>query len=435
MQVSVENLSKVEKRLKVVVPSQRIEKAMDQQLAVFVKKADVKGFRPGKVPLSIVKQRFAQEIRSEAINSVIQETLNEAIQQEKLYPISQPRVETKVGAADLEYTATFDILPEVGDIHFNPEGLEKLVAKVTDEDVKQTIERVREQHVSWIKVERAAQEKDKIKGKIQMFGEDELPMTPESLPLEFVLKNEASIFGWNLLEKLEGARAGEIKKFSHTLPEQSFLQGMAGKTLSFHIEILEVFEPSLPALDKAFAEKLGIKSGEMQDLYAEIRKQLELNSKRTARSQLKQAVFDKLLEQNPIDVPQSLVVREARNLHDENCRAAGHEHHKHSQEDEAQFAKHGKKRIQLGLLVGEVASKNQIKPLPERIDAYLTEFASVYADPSEYIRQMRANKEGMKEIETFVLEDQIVEKLLENVSIVEKEISYEDLITKGHGAE
>lgn len=436
MQVLVESLSKVEKRVKVIVPSQRVEKAIDEQFVVFAKKVDLKGFRPGKVPLQVVKQRFAQEVKHEAINALIRETLNEAIHQQNLQPISQPRVETQLGSTDLEYTATFDILPETGPVQFNPDHFEKKTAIVTDKDVEQTLERVREQNVQWEKVNRKAQEKDKINGKIQMFTEDGNPMTPDSMPLEFILRNEPSIFGWNLTDKLAGAEIGEMKQFSHTLPPESFLQGLAGKTLEFRIEVLDIFEPSLPALDDAFAKRLGIKSGELQELRSEIRKQLELNLKRTMRSLLKESVFDKLLEQNPIEVPQSLVDREAKHLHDDHCKgtAAGHAH-KHSQEDEAQMKAMAKKRIQLGLLVGEVASKNKIKTLPERVEAYLLEFASVYADADEYIRRMKADQEGMKEIETFVLEDQIVEKLLENVSIVEKEVSYEELIMQGNTAQ
>lgn len=432
MQVSVESLSTVEKRLTVVVPSQRVEKAVDAQLAIFAKKVDIKGFRPGKVPLDYVKQRFGQEVRNEAINAIIQETLNEAIHQEKLHPISTPRVETKPGSATgLEYTATFDILPETGAVNFKVDRLEKLTATIAEKDIDQTIERVREQNLLWKKVDRAAQEKDKLSGKIQMFGEDGKPLTPESMPLEFVLKNEPSIFGWNLKEKLEGTQAGAEKQFSHVLPQESFLQGMAGKTMEFKIEVLEVFEPQLPEVDEVFVKKLGIKSGELQELRAEIRKQLELNLKRSVKSLLKEQVFEKLIEQNPLEIPASLIKREAKHLHDESCSMEQHSHHNHSPEDEAHFSEVAKKRIQLGLLVGEVASKNKLKPLPERVNDYLAEFASVYADSDEYVRRVKADKNKLKEIETFVLEDQIVEKLLENVSIVEKEVSYEKLITQG----
>lgn len=433
MQVSVENLSKVEKRVTITVPLQRVEKAFDTQLAVFAKKVDLKGFRPGKVPLDYVKQRYGQAVRDEAINALIQETFNEAIRQEKLYPVSAPRVEKKPGAsgADLEYTATFDILPETGAVQFKLDRLEKLTAVITENDIEQTLTRVREQNTLWQKVERPAQENDKLSVKIQMITEEGKPLTPESLPLEFVLRDEPSIFGWNLMEKLAGVQAAEEKKFSHALPQETFLQGMGGKTLEFQIQVVEIFEPLLPALDEAFAKKLGIKSGELQELRSEIRKQLELNLRRTTRSLLKEKVFESLLEQNPLEIPPSLIEREAKQLHDENCSMGQHAgRHNHSKEDEAQFAALAKKRIQLGLLVGELSSKNDIKPSSARVDEYLAEFASVYADSEEYIRRIKADKKGLKEIEAFVLEDQIVEKLLENVSIVEKEVSYEKLITQ-----
>jgi len=431
MQVSVESPSKVERRLTIVVPSQRIEQAVDAEVVKFAKTADIKGFRPGKVPPELVRKRFGQEVRNEAINSVIQETLNEAIRQEKLLPINQPRVETKLSSAEngLEYIATFEILPEIGPISFNIDKLEKLTAQVSEQDIKNTIERVREQHVKWKKVDRAAREKDKVSGKIQMYGEDGKPLTPESMPLEFVLKDEPSIFGWNLLEELKETKAGEERTFKHTLPQEAFLQGMAGKTLEFKIEVIEVAEPELPAIDAEFAKKLGIKSGDIEELHAEIRKQLELNLKRSIKSSMKQKVFEKLMENNPLDLPKSLIAREAQHLHDENCSMNQHGgQHKHNAEDQAYFEELAKQRIHLGLLVGEAISKHKLNPSSERVNEYLAEFASVYADADEYIKRVKADQRQLKEIETFVLEDMVVEKLLENVSIIEKEVSYEELI-------
>jgi trigger factor len=436
MQVSVESPTKVVRRLTVVVTAQQVEQAFDSQLAVFAKKAEIKGFRRGKVPLNIIKQRFAQEVRSETIHNLIQSTLNDAIRQEKLQPISTPRIETKQAEPgnSLEYIATFDVLPEVGEVNFKLDSLEKLTATVTEQDVDSTIERLREQHVHWNTVARAAHEKDKINAKIQMFLEAGVPLTPQSMPLEFVLKDEPSVFGWNLKEKLEGAQAGDEKRFSHTLPQDSFLQGMAGKTLEFKIEIVTVAEAQLPAIDSDFVKKLGMESGELQELRSEIHKQLDLNLKRSVKSLLREQVFEQLLQQNPLEIPVSLIEREAKHLHDENCSMTQQGQHKHKPEDEAYFMEMAKKRIQLGLVVGEFATKNKLSPSPQRIDEHITELASVYTDSSQYIRQIKSDKRALKEIESAVLEDQVVEKLLENVSIDEKKLSYEELIKFQKGA-
>ncbi|HVY53467.1 MAG TPA: trigger factor [Gammaproteobacteria bacterium] len=431
MQVAVENLTKVQRRLTIVVPSQRVEQAFDAQLAIFAKNADIKGFRPGKVPLALVKQRFGQAVRSEAINSLIQETLHEAIQQERLFPINTPKVETKaIASADnsLEYTATFDVLPEIGTVNFAVEKLEKLTANITEQDIDQTVNRLREQHLNWIKVDRAAKENDKINGKIQMFLEDGTALTQEKMPLDFVLKDQASIFGWNMLEKLKGSKAGDEIDFSHTLPEDSFLQGMSGKTLLFKIEVSEIFEPEMPEMDQALVKKLGIESGDVNELRSEIQKQLELNLKRTVKGSLREKVFEKLLEQNPIEIPSSLVEREAKHLHDQNCQMGGQHGHHHSKEDEEYFLAVAKKRIQLGLLVNEYASKNKIEASPEKINEHIAEIASVYTDSDEYVRRIKADKRSMKEIETFIMEDQVVEKLLANVTLVEKQVTYDNLI-------
>lgn len=429
MQVSVEDLNKAERRLTIVVPAQRLDQAFEAQLAIFAKKADIKGFRPGKVPLSFIRQRFSQDVRNEAVNSVIQETLTEAIRQEKLYPISTPRVETKtVASADnsLEYTATFDILPEIGSVEFKADKIEKLTAVITDKEIDETISQLSQQYVNWKKVDRPAKEGDKVTGTIQIFGEDGTALTKEKMPLDFVLKNQSSAFGWNMLEKLQGTKAGDELQFNHTLPQETLLQGMAGKALEFKIEINDVLEAQIPEMDENLVKKLGIESGSIEELRNEIRKQLELNLKRTVKNLLREKVFDKLLEQNPLEIPRSLIEKEAKYLHDENC--SGDQGHHHSKEDEEYFANVAKKRVQLGLLVREYATKNKIAPSVERVDEHIAEIASVYTDSDEFVRRIKADKRSIKEIETFVLEDLVIEKLLANVTIVEKEVSYEKLI-------
>lgn len=432
MQVSVESPTTVEKRVTVIIPPPRVEQALNTEITAYAKQATMKGFRPGKVPVSYIQRRFAgekdfaQQLRDRAIQGLIQETLQAAIAQVKLRPISSPKIETKATTPSLEYVATFEVMPEVGTVHFALDSIEKKTAVVQEEDVNNTLERLKEKHVIWAKVDRAAEEKDKIKAKIELILEDGTSLTKESVPIEFVLIDQPTIFGWLPKEKLMGCLPGDHKNFTHTLPAESLLQSMAGKTLEFKIEILEVNCPELPEFTSDFIKSLGIPSGELEALRGEIRKQLEFNLKRTEKSLLKESVFEKLMVQNPMDLPASLIAQEAKHLHDENC--STHGQHQHSPEDQGQFQEIAKKRLLLALLVGEVVTRHKLTPSPERIDHYIADLASAYEDPENYIQKIKADKQTMKEIESAVLEQLVVEKLLENVTITEKEVSYQELI-------
>lgn len=427
MQVSVEAPSKIQRRVTVVVPVQTLDKAYDQRIVKLSKTAKVNGFRPGKVPLDVIKQRFGDSARQEALSEVIQSSLYSAMEQEKLSPVGVPTVEPKtiVPGQPLEFVATFDILPIVESVNFNVPSIEKQVSTIKDEDVDRVIEHLREQHTTWTKVDRAAQEKDQAVVDFSGSIDGVVFQGGEAHDYPIVLGSKTMIPGFE--EGIIGLKAGDHKVVPVTFPENYFAKEVAGKIAEFKINVIKVMEPSLPALDETFIKKLGVKSATLEDLRSDIRSNLERELDRVVKLKLKGQVFDKLLEQNSLEIPQALIEREAARIHDElHPHHKGHDHG-HSEAEMAMFNKAGARNVALGILVGEVVKQHKITPDKDRIQAYITSISAAYENPDEVSQWYATNKRAMAEVEMQILEEQVVEKLLEGVQVTEKVLSYQEL--------
>lgn len=427
MQVSVEATSKIERRVTVIVPVEKVDEAYDKRIGNLMKTANVKGFRPGKVPVEYIKQRYGDSARQEALSEVIQSSLYAAINQEKLNPVGVPSVLPKsvVPGQPLEFVATFEVLPELTAVNFTMTSVEKHISSINDEDISKVINHLRDQHTTWRKVDRAAQEKDQVvldfRGSI-----DGKPFTGgEAHDYPIVLGSKMMIPGFE--EGLIGATAGEERTLPVTFPENYFAKEFAGKAAEFSTKIIKVSEPVTPEMDGAFIKKLGVKSGNVEDLHAEIRKNLERELARMIKAKMKTQVFNALLEQNPVDVPKALIEREAKRIHDQVHPHHANDHdHGHSEDEMQGFNDAAKKNVVLGLLVGELIKKYTLTPDKERVQAFITSHAAAYENPSEVIGWYSNNKRRMAEVEMQVLEEQIVEKLLEGVQVTEKMLSYDD---------
>ncbi len=429
MQVSVESPSKLERRLTIVVPAEKFNEVYDKRIANLAKSAKVAGFRPGKAPLTVIKQRYGDTARQEALSDVIQSSLYDAINQEKLNPVGVPTVEPKMVAPDqpLEFVATFEVLPEVENLRFDINKLEKQVATIANEDIERVIAHLRSQHGQFKKVDRAAQDKDQIvidfRGSI-----NNVPFAGgEAREFPIVLGNKSMIPGFE--EGIMGMKAGDEKVIQVTFPNDYPSAEVAGKVADFAIKAIRVSEPELPEVNEAFVKKLGVKSGNLTDLHAEIQKNLERELARVIDSKLKTQVFDKLLEQNSIEIPRALIEREASRIHDEVHPHHGHEH-AHTESEMAAFNDAAKRNVALGLLVAAVVKQHNISTDKARVQSYLTKQASAYENPTEVMEWYAKNKRAYAEMEMQVLEDQVVEALLKNVHVAEKMMSYNELISQ-----
>lgn len=426
MQVSVEKVSNVERRLTITVPASQVEAAYKQQLNQYAQKANIKGFRPGKAPLAVITQRFGQDAHKDAISSVIQSTLMDAIREQNLRPINQPMVEPKsVSTSEpLEYIATFEILPEMETIKFSMDKIEKLTVPVEAADVDRVIEQLRKQYTKWNLVDRGAQKDDRLVIDYYAIfeGKSDIENKIENFPI--ILGSGAMLPGFE--DGLMGAKAGEERTLNLKFPEDFNVKERAGKPVDFVVQIKQVFEADMPKLDTTFIQSLGVKTGDLEEFKTQIRQSLEQERDRILKDKLKEQVFKTLLDQNPLDVPKSLIAREAKSIHDEVYQHQAHDHHAHTEEENQQFNDIASKRVALGLLMNEYTQQNGLKADPERVKARINEIASVYETPAEVIAYLSSD-ERRAGIESQVLEDQILDKLMENVPSEEKTMSYAEL--------
>jgi len=430
MQVSVESPSHIERRLTVVVPFEQVEEAFDKRIVKIAKTAKFKGFRPGKVPLEQVKQMYGQTARQEALSEIIQSTLYSALDQEKLNPVGAPMVEprTVVPGQPLEYIATIEVLPAISNVNFELTQVEKEITTVEDKDVDNVIEKLREQNAKWNVVNREANNKDQII--IDFVGTiDGQPFAGgEAKNYAITLGSKMMLPGFE--EGLLGAKADENRTISLTFPENYFAKDVAGKVAEFAIQVKKVFEAELPPLDENFVKRLGVKSGQYDDLKREINKNLQREANRLMKAKLKKKIFDHLVEKNPIEVPKALIERETNRLHDQLHPHHGKEH-AHSDEEMATFQTMAKQNVILGLLMAELMKQHAISPDANRMQEVIQEMASAYENPEEVVSMIQKDKKNRAEIEMQVLEEQVMAKMLESVLVTEKIIPYQDFV-KGH---
>ena len=314
MQVSVEATSALERRMTVGVPAARIESAVDKSLQQTARRAKVPGFRPGKVPMSVIRQRYEGAARQEALGDLIQETFYEAVVEQKLNPAGAPSIEPKVfeKGKDLEYVATFEVFPEIKLAGFEGIAVERPQAEVGDADVDTMLDVLRKQNTRFEAVERAAENGDQITidfvGKID--GEAFAGGSAKGVPL--VLGSGRMIPGFE--DALVGVKAGEERVINPTFPEDYQNLDLAGKTAEFTVNVTAVAAPALPELNDAFFALFGVKEGGLEGFRAEVRKNMERELRQAIKTKVKNQVMEGLLETNPVEVPKALVADEVNRL-------------------------------------------------------------------------------------------------------------------------
>lgn len=425
MQVSVEKVNQVERRLTIVVPAEQVEAAYTQKINQFAQKANIKGFRPGKAPMTVIQERFGQDARQDALGEVIQNALYQALTEHKLNPMSTPQVEPKLMQANqpLEFTASFEVLPEIEQIAFSVDSLEKINVDIKEDDIDRVIDQLQKQYTKWNKVERPATAEDRIV--INYYATFEGKSDKEQEIKDFPLDLSAKVMIPGFEAGLVGVKAGEERVLSLAFPAEYANAERAGKPIEFTVTVKSVQEAERPALDEAFVKRLGIASGQLEDLKKQIRQSLTFERDRLVKERLKDQVFKELIEQNPLSLPKSLVAREAKNIHDE-MHPQHHDHHNHSPEEMAGYEDVAKKRVALGLLIGEFAKKEGIKADDARMKARIEEIASVYENPKEVIEWLSSDQQRSG-IEAQVLEDEVLDKLMSKTLIKEKSMTYAEL--------
>jgi trigger factor len=432
MTVSVEALSGLERKVTVSVPTAAIEDAVSARLLNLVHRVKIHGFRPGKAPMQVVKQRYADGVRDEVARELVQSSLYEALQQHALVPAGTPHIEPGqlVAGEDFIYTAHFEIFPEVHVNELRQTELEIAEASVVDADVDALLEKLREQNKTWSEVTRAAVMGDRLTIDFEGFI-DELPLdNAREQGYEFVLGEGQMIEGFE--SGLVGAECNTPVVLNLTFPEAYHESKLAGKPVRFEIVVTKIEAGVLPELNDEFALKFNITEGGIDALKKDIKANMVRELERRLGSLNRETIFDALLAVNPFDVPAALVEREIANLkHEMYHRVFGHEHSDNEKIPDfprVLFEAQARRRVHMGLLFSEYVKKHEMAVDPVRVDAMIDKHCAAYED-SEGMRAWYHEKpERMAEVEALVMEEQVAEKIVENVTLSKKKISYDEVM-------
>ena len=427
MQVSVESTSALERRLTIGVPAERIESEVTKRLQQTARRAKVPGFRPGKVPMSVIRQRYEDSARQEALGDLIQSSFYEAIVAEKLNPAGAPSVEPKVfeKGKDLEYVATFEIYPEIQVAGFEGITVERPQAEVSEADVDNMLDILRKQNTRFEAVERAAENGDQLNidfvGKIE--GEAFAGGSAKGTAL--VLGSGRMIPGFE--DALVGAKAGEERVITPTFPEDYQNLELAGKTAEFTVTVNAVAAPVLPELNEQFFALFGASEGGLEGFRAEVRKNMERELRQAIKSKVKNQVMEGLLAANPVELPKALVANEVQRLRVQAVQQFGG-NIKPEQLPAELFEEQAKRRVSLGLIIAEVVKQAELKPDDARVRELIEEMASAYQEPEQVVAWYHKNEQQLGEVRSVVLEEQVVDTVLQKAKVTDKPVSYEEAV-------
>lgn len=427
MQVSVETAEGLKRRLKVQVPSSRVEEAVQNRLRDMRGKVKLQGFRPGKVPFKVVEKRYGPQVRGEVLDEVVRSTYAEALEENALRPAGAPEIQplNVEAGQDLEYEASFEIIPAIEIQGIESIELKRPAVDIADTDIDRIMQRLRRQHAEYSVVDRAAAEGDQITidfdGKVD--GEDFAGNTGEDVPVPL---GEGQMPG-PFEEQLIGLKAGDEKTLDYEFPEAFPDEQIAGKTAQFAVKVKQVEAAELPEPDDAFAEKLGMEGG-IEAVRNRIAESLERERDQAVRARLKGQVMEALLEKHEIELPQTLVDQEIEQLRQQAPSDAADALPSDSVEKEA------RRRVTLGLVVNEIVRSNQIQLDGERLQQALRRVAAGYEQPEQVMQYYVKNPELMQTLQMQVMEDQVVDWVVEKAQVADQAMSLEAL-TSGANAE
>jgi len=431
MQVSVEKRDGLERRMTVELPEEDFEKAVQNRLQQIARTVKIDGFRPGKVPLSVVKKRFSNDARKEALEEAVQSSLYQAMNQENLRPAGAPQVEflpLEEGKGP-QYAVIFEIMPELKLSDMKAAEVETPVVDISDANIDATIDRIREQRKEWKDVTRKSKNDDQVTidfvGKLDDVAFDGGTGTDVKVVLG------AGQFIPDFEKGLKGAKAGEEKVISATFPEEYGNKDLAGKEVQFETTIKAVCEPVLPEIDEDFAKSMGVEDGTVEALRDQVKGNMERELEQVVREITKTNVMDAIIAQHELELPNVMVNDEVKRLAEQTAQMFAQQGMPPLPADtvnDGLYRDQAVRRVSLGLIMSEIVSINEIKATPEKIRAAVEEIAAPYEKPEEVINYYYGDKSRLSEIEAVVLEQSVVDWVLEQAKTVEKKEEFEALM-------
>ncbi|MCE0732045.1 trigger factor [Halomonas sp. G15] len=429
MQVSVDTTSQIERRITVQVPAAEIDEAVNARLKDAAKNVRMDGFRRGKVPMSVIRQRYGSDVRNEVVGEVMRERYVRAISEHELNPAGFPQIEPTVNEAgkDLEFVATLEVYPEVELAPIEGTEVERPVVEVTEADVDEMIDTLRKQNAAWEAVERAAEDGDQVTIDFQGFLGDEPFEGGSAEGHDLVIGSGSFIPGFE--EQLIGAQAGEEKEIEVTFPEDYQAENLAGQEATFKVKVHAVKGQTLPEVDAEFVQKFGVEDGDLDKFRAEVKKNMTREASQAVDNRVKQQVLTALQKANEIPVPQALVQQETDGLKRQAAQQFGlGEDFDVSQLPNELFEEQARSRVEVGLLLAEVIKANELEASDDEIRAKVQELAEQYQEPEQVVEHYMGNDQLKTQVKSAILEEKAVDVLLGQASVKDVEMSYQDVL-------
>lgn len=432
MQANLETLGQLERRLSIAVPMSEIEGEVETRLKKLSRTVKMHGFRPGKVPLKVVAQQYGPQVRQEVLGDTLEKTFGAAVKEQNLRVAGYPRFEAKApadGAQQFEYSATFEVYPDIALGDVSSATIERPVLEVSDQEVDKTLEVMRKQRVAYDAVQRAAQEGDRVtldyRGTID--GQEFAGGTAQN---QQIVLGEGRLLP-DFEKNLSGMQQGDAKAFELRFPDDYHGKDVAGKAATFEVKVSEVAAPRLPEIDAEFAKSLGVADGDIAKLRQEVRENLEREVRGRLKSRAKDKAMQALIDTTKLEVPKSLVTMEVERMQQstrQDLAARGVKVTGETPLPTDLFESQAQRRVTLGLILAELVKAHQLQPKPEQVKAMVEEQAQSYERPEEVVRWFYQSPERLRDIESLVLEDNVVDWVMKTAKVQDSPVAFDELM-------
>ena len=431
MRFSFGNKSEIEQSLTISVVADDIEKQVKSKLNSAQKTAKIKGFRKGKAPLDVVKKMYEPEIRQDVINDSVIKKFYELVEQQNLKLVGQPNFtpeRLEIGK-DIIFKSTFEVYPEISLGSLSRLSYTKTVSSVTEKDVNKTVENIRKRMSSWESKEEIASSGDQIK--INFIGKIDNEEFEGGSAKDFVVEigSQSMIEGFE--EGLVGLKKSDKKDLDLNFPEDYAKKDLASKKVVFSVEVIEVLKPKLPALNEEFFKSTGLVAENLKEFKKEIKTKLQEDLENLIKNKTKASVLDSIREANVFEVPRAMIESEVNNMREDAARRVGMDP-KDLKEDlfpKETFEEEAKKRVSVGIILNKIIEEKKIKADGERVRKIIEDRAAMYKEPQQVVNWFYSNEEQLRNVESISLEEQVIEILLSEASMVEEELTYEECVT------
>ena len=429
MQVTVESTGKLERKLRVELPVEHIEKEVDSRLKSVGKTAKIKGFRPGKVPPGVVKQRYGKQIRQEVLADLMQKSYSDAVVQENLNPAGAPKIEPEDGddGENFAYVATLEVMPEVELKGLDKIKVDKPEVTIDDSDLDDMIDKLRQQKATWAPVGRASKAGDRVvcdfSGELK--GEKIAGGQGTNVP---VIIGQGQMLP-DFEKGLTGVKPDGEVTFKVKFPKDYHAEDLRGQKVDFTVKVHSVEQQKLPPVDDELAKMFNVEEGGLEQFKQDVRENMEREAEQKARNDVREQVMNGLLEANPIDIPQTLKEREMHQMQHEAMHRLGIEEHDDAPPLE-NFAEPADKRVRLGLLIRQLIADNDLKLDEARVRAHVEEMCAGYENSEDMVNMYLSNPQVMQQIEPMVLEQVAVEWLIEHGKVKTRTVSFTDYMNQ-----